>query len=174
MAEGGCLRDIAVDNLEVKGNLTSSTLTYKMPVVNITTATYTVGTEQSGTIFTLNRANGITVTLPAAEAGLVFEFHVGTTFTGTMTINNAADTDLLQGTVIMSDKDNLGIIATNAGDTTAIAKPAAADHQLVADNDTKGRFLGGHVVYKCITDALWLVSGTLIQDGAAATPFTGA
>ena len=148
--------------------------TIKAAITSITDSTKTVTAAESGTIFSLNRAGGITVTLPAAEAGLVFEFHVGTTFTGSMAINNAADTDVLQGTVIMSDKDDLGIIATNAGNTTAIAKPAAADHQLVADGDTKGRFLGGHVVYKCITDALWLVSGTLLQDGVAASPFTGA
>ena len=147
---------------------------YKLPIVNATEATLAPTLAQSGTIFTLNRAGGITVTLPAAEAGLVYEFHVGTTFTGNMIINAASDADTLQGVVQMHDKDEVGsVVVLNENiQTSAFAIPAAADHQLVADGDTKGRFIGGHIVYKCITDSKWSVSGHLFGDGNAATPFT--
>ena len=61
--------------------------TMKQVVTSITDSTKTVTEAESGTIFTLNRAGGITITLPAAAAGLTYEFHIGTTFTGPLTIN---------------------------------------------------------------------------------------
>ncbi len=148
--------------------------TIKAAITSITDSTKTVTAAESGTIFSLNRAGGITVTLPAAAAGLTYEFHVGTTFTGTMTINAASSADTLQGMVTLIDKDEVGgLAALNENiDTLAFAAPAAADHQIVADADTKGRFIGGMIMYTCITDSKWVVTGHLFGDGTAATPFT--
>ena len=161
----------ALEGIDMKGSKLQG---HKLNVVNITTATYSPKEEQSGTIFTLNRAGGITVTLPTAKAGQVYEFHVVTTFTGTLQIDAASSSDTLQGQVRLMDKDHVGtLVALNEGiDDVGLAIPAAADHQLVADSDAKGRFIGGHVVYKCITDAVWSVSGHLFNDGTAVTPFT--
>tara|TARA_R100000808_G_scaffold8593_2_gene24313 strand:+ start:8939 stop:9424 length:486 start_codon:yes stop_codon:yes gene_type:complete len=142
-------------------------------VVNIDVATYTVLAEDSGTIYDLNRAGGIVITLPAAKAGLVYEFHVGTTFTGTFGIDAASDADTLQGSILLVDKDTVGAhVASNAGATVGWSCPAAADHQIVADGDTKGRFIGGMVKYQCISESKWQVSGMLYGDGTLATPFT--
>ena len=148
--------------------------TIKAAITSITDSTKTVTAAESGTIFSLNRAGGITVTLPAAAAGLTYEFHVGTTFTGTMTINAASSADTLQGMVTLIDKDEVGgLAALNENiDTLAFAAPAAADHQIVADADTKGRFIGGMIKYTCITASKWVVTGHLFGDGTAATPFT--
>jgi len=148
--------------------------TIKAAITSITDSTKTVTAAESGTIFSLNRAGGITVTLPAAAAGLTYEFHVGTTFTGTMTINAASSSDTLQGMVTLIDKDEVGgLAALNENiDTLAFAAPAAADHQIVADADTKGSFIGGMIKYTCITDSKWVVTGHLFGDGTAATPFT--
>ena len=148
--------------------------TIKAAVTSITDSTKTVTAAESGTIFTLNRAAGITVTLPAAAAGLTYDFHVGTTFTGTMQIDAASSADTLQGMITIIDKDEGGgLAALNENiDTLAFVCPAAADHQIVADGDTKGRFIGGMIKYTCITDAKWVVTGHLFGDGTAATPFT--
>jgi len=118
--------------------------TIKAAITSITDSTKTVTAAESGTIFSLNRAGGITVTLPAAAAGLTY------------------------------DKDEVGgLAALNENiDTLAFACPAAADHQIVADGDTKGRFIGGMIKYTCITDSKWVVTGHLFGDGTAATPFT--
>ena len=88
MAESGCLRDVAVQNLDVggKADLSSATLTYKVAVESITTATYTVAAIQSGSLFVLNKADGIVVTLPAPASGLSFNFVVGIAPTATATI----------------------------------------------------------------------------------------
>ena len=152
---------------------------FKRNVVDITSATYTVSPEQSGTIFTLNLAAGITITLPPAEAGLEYQFHVGTTFTGDSWIINAdSSSDTLQGGIQFYDVTDLGShTAMNEGVATiGWSQPAAADHQLVVDASTttltKGGNLGSHINYQCITTALWYVSGQMIGDGTLVTPFT--
>ncbi len=149
-------------------------LNSKVNVVNVTDSTLAPTVAQSGSIFTINRAAGCVVTLPAATAGLHYRFHVGTTVTSnTFTINAASSADVLQGQLITVDKDTVGnIVATNAGATIGVDVPAAADHQFVADGDTKGRFLGTMIDYVCITDALWYVSGFNRHDGSIATAFT--
>ena len=75
--------------------------TQKTTVSSITDSTQTITAEESGTIFSLNRAGGIVVTLPAAAAGLTYKFHIGTTGTGTLTINAASSADTLQGVGII-------------------------------------------------------------------------
>ena len=149
-------------------------LNHKVNVVASTAATLAPTVAQSGSIFTINAAAGCVVTLPAATAGLNYSFHLGTTVTSnTFTVNAASSADVLQGAVVSVDKDTPGnVVATNAGATLAIDSPVAADHQLVQDGDTKGRFLGTKVDYVCITDALWYVSGFSFFNGSVATMFT--
>ena len=156
-------RELALDGASLKG--------VKSPVESVTASTKAVTTAESGTIFTLNRAAGITVTLPAAEAGLEYEFHVGTTFTGTLTINAASASDTLQGRISMGP----GLTLNDADDNVenhGYASPAAADHQYVADADTKGRHIGTMLKYTCIDDSKWVVTGHAISVGAIVTPFT--
>lgn len=149
-------------------------LNMKQNVVAVTAATLAPTIAQSGSIFTINAAAGCVVTLPAATAGLCYSFHLGTTVTSnTFTVNAASSADVLQGALIAIDKDNLGgVVATNAGATLGLDMPAADDHQIVQDGDTKGRFLGTKIDYVCITDALWYVSGVNFFNGSVATMFT--
>ena len=149
-------------------------LNHKVNVVATTASTLAPTVAQSGSIFTINAAAGCVVTLPAATAGLNYGFHLGTTVTSnTFTINAASSADVLQGAVVSIDKDTPGnVVATNAGATLAIDVPVAADHQIVIDGDTKGRFLGTKIDYVCITDALWYVSGFSFFNGSVATMFT--
>ena len=149
-------------------------LNLKQNIVASTASTLAPTIAQSGSIFTINAAAGCVVTLPAATAGLCYSFHLGTTVTSnTFTVNAASSSDVLQGAITVIDKDNVGsVVATNAGATLGLDIPAAADHQFVADGDTKGRFLGSMLNYVCITDALWHVSGVNFVDGTLATAFT--
>ena len=148
--------------------------TLKKAVTSITDSTKAVTAAESGTIFTLNRAGGITVTLPAAEAGLYYNFHVGTTFTGTFTLTAASSSDTMQGVVLQMDKDDVGtVVALNENiDANGFNVPAADDHQLVLDADTDGRFIGGYLECVAITDAIWMVTGHLFGDGTATHNFT--
>ena len=139
-------------------------------VVEITDATYSVEDYQSGSIFALNKAAGMTITLPSAESGMVFEFYVADTFTGTLQIDADSASDTLQG--VLSASPSLTGTATNAGDTTAFVGPAAADHQFIANADTKGRVAGTRIKYQCVSDSKWLISGHLVTIGTVATPFS--
>lgn len=149
-------------------------LNHKVNVVATTASTLAPTVAQSGSIFTINAAAGCVVTLPAATAGLNYSFHLAATVTSnTFTINAASSSDTLQGAVVCVDKDSLGaVVATNAGATLGIDVPIAADHQLVQDGNTKGRFIGTKIDYVCITDAIWHVSGVSFHDGTLATMFT--
>ena len=149
-------------------------LNLKQNIVASTASTLAPTIAQSGSIFTINAAAGCVVTLPAATAGLCYSFHLGTTVTSnTFTVNAASSSDVLQGAITVIDKDNVGsVVATNAGATLGLDIPAAADHQFVADGNTKGRFIGSMLNYVCITDALWHVSGVNFSDGTLATAFT--
>jgi|TARA_Y100000114_G_scaffold121167_1_gene116267 hypothetical protein len=161
-------------DVDTSGNIsTTGTLNYLFPVTSVTDATLAPTTAQSGTIFSLNRAAGITVTLPAAAAGLYYEFHIGTTFTGTFILQGASSADTFQGMVFQLDKDELGsVVALNENiDTAGWNIPAADDHILTMDADTDGRFIGGHIRCVAITDAIWLLNGHVFGDGTVSHSF---
>ena len=162
-------------DVDTSGNIsTTGTLNYLFPVTSVTDATLAPTTAQSGTIFSLNRAAGITVTLPAAAAGLYYEFHIGTTFTGTFILQGASSADTFQGMVFQLDKDELGsVVALNENiDTAGWNVPAAADYRLTMDADTDGRFIGGHIRCVAITDAIWLLNGHVFGDGTVSHSFS--
>ena len=162
-------------DVDTSGNIsTTGTLNNLFPVTSITDATYTPTTAQSGTIFSLNRAAGVTVTLPAAAAGLFYEFHIGTTFTGSFILQGATSADTFQGMVFQLDKDELGsVVALNENiDTAGWNVPAAADYRLTMDADTDGRFIGGHIRCVAITDAIWLLNGHVFGDGTVSHSFS--
>ena len=147
---------------------------YRRKVVNVNASTYSVLAKDSGSIYTIDVAGGCAVTLPAAEAGLEYEFHVGTTFTGTWSITAASSADTYQGVVWTHDKDELGAVtAMNENiDTSAFNCPAAADYRMIADADTDGRFIGSHVKFTAISDSKWLLSGNLFGDGTVTHIFS--
>ena len=162
-------------DVDTSGNITTTgTLNNLFPVTSITTATSSPTAAQSGTIFTLNRAAGITVTLPAASAGIYYEFHIGTTFTGSFILQGASSADVFQGMILQHDKDELGsVVALNENiDTTGWNIPAAADYRLTMDADTDGRCIGGHIRCAAISDAIWLLNGHVFGDGTVSHNFS--
>jgi hypothetical protein len=66
-----------------------------MEPISLTAATATLTKDHAGTTLFLNRAGGITVTLPAPDAGLVFKFIVGTAPTTAYTINSSGGADII-------------------------------------------------------------------------------
>ena len=148
--------------------LAKSTLLPK--TVAVSGSTYSVKDSDSGCIHLVDcsTASGLTITLPQAKPGLNYEFHISTAGDD-LTINAASTADTLQGIVFAGTGAHL---RTNAGDTTAFVGPAAADHQFVADADTKGRLVGTHLTYECVAANKWQISGSLVTAGTVATPFT--
>jgi hypothetical protein len=151
----------------------------KVPVVSLEAATKAVTVAESGTIFVLNKADGIVVTLPSATAGLVYEFYVETALTSNnYSIVAASSADTLTGLLMSWDIADVGSMTKlNENVTTAgWSNPAAADYQLVTNKTTTGGLKGSYWKYTCVSDTLWHVEGINICSSGAtiATPFDGA
>ena len=85
-------------DIDSSGNITTTGYVSSYAnVSSITSATKSVESTDSGTVYTLNRAAGIVVTLPTAAAGINYTFIVGTTFTGAGQINTDNASDLFSG-----------------------------------------------------------------------------
>ena len=165
-------------NLDERDRVAAATAQQStLNVQSLTTATYTVTADQSGTIFTFNRAAGVVVTLPAASVGLNFEFYVETALTSNAyTINAASTADTLTGMLMSWDIADVGTMTKMNENVATVgwSNPAAADHQLVTNKTTTGGLKGSYYRYRCVSDALWHVSGfNFCSSGATlATPFT--
>ena len=149
-------------------------LHYIRNVVSATSNT-TLTVAQSGSVCTGNKADGITITLPAAATGLTYAVHVGTTITSNaFTITAASSADTMQGQLISNDFTDLGSITllNESVATVGFDQPAADDHQIVMDGTTKGGKLGSYVNCVAISAAIWHVDGLLSSDGSLATCFT--
>ena len=154
-------------NLDVdsSGNITTTGYVSAYDnVTDITAATYSVESTQSGAVFTLNRAAGIVVTLPTAAAGLHYTFIVGTTFTGAGQINTDNASDLFPGFAQLFDP-------ATAGDTNTFIPDASDDDTIDLGSAAQGWLVGGIIRLKATTAAVWHCEAFLHGDGTLATPF---
>ena len=147
----------------------------KEDVENITAATKSVLVGDSGTTYLLNRAGGIVVTLPVAAAGLRYSFIIGTTFTGTFSLDGASANDIFAASsnLLIWDKDAPATVSAKQ-----FYADGSNDDKITMDSDGKGRFIGGKI--NCLgiatggqgsATAVWHVDGIVYGDGTLATPF---
>ena len=135
-------------------------------IVNVTAATLAV-TEAAhdGKVVTLNRAGGITVTLPAATgSGTRVMFVVGTTFTSSGIIQVTGD-DTMTGNAIL---------AQDAADTAVIFEAGATADTITMDGSTTGGLKGAYAEVIDIAADLWFVKYVSAATGSEATPFSAA
>jgi hypothetical protein len=137
-------------------------------VTNVTGSSLAPSTDDSGTIYLLNRAAGIAVTLPAitaTEVGVTFEFYVGTTFSGGSGVITAAAGDLLTGSCVQYDADT--------SQAVAFRNPDGSDDLICTLNgSTQGGIVGTLIRYVATSATSWLVTGSIQATGAVATPFS--
>ena len=139
------------------------------------TASTALTVAQSGSIITGNAAAGMTVTLPAAEAGLQFSIHVGTTITSNnFIITGATSADVFQGQLIANDFTDLGSITVLNENVVTVGfdQPAAADYRITMNGTTKGGKVGSIVHCTAISAVIWNIDGFLSSDGTLATTFS--
>lgn len=130
--------------------------------VNVTSATYTASADDG--MITLNRAAGITVTLPPATgSGNAYQFFVGTLFTGNGIIQVANASDIMQGQLLVS---------TDAAGETHVT--AATSDTITMNGSTTGGLKGSYIELVDVMANTWQVSGALISSGIEATPFSAA
>ena len=152
-------------DIDSSGNITTTGYVSAYDnVTDITAATYSVESTQSGAVFTLNRAAGIVVTLPTAAAGLHYTFIVGTTFTGAGQINTGNASDLYSGFAQLFDP-------ATAGDTNTFIPDASNDDTIDLGSAAQGWLVGGIIRLKATTAAVWHCEAFLHGDGTLATPF---
>ena len=152
-------------DIDSSGNITTTGYVSSYSnVSSITSATKSVESTDSGTVYTLNRAAGIVVTLPTAAAGLNYTFIVGTTFTGAGQINTDNTSDLFSGFAQLFDP-------ATAGDTNTFIPDASDDDTIDLGSAAQGWLVGGVIRLHATTAAVWHCEAFLHGDGTLATPF---
>lgn len=135
------------------------------PPVSITAATQTVSPRvHANRMIVLDRAGGITVTLPAATGtGHLYRFFVKTTFTGSGIVKVANSTDVMSG---------YATLLQDAADTVASFETAATSDTITMNGTTTGGLLGTHVELIDVASGLWSVQMTGAATGTEASPFS--
>lgn len=157
-------RGIKVENVLFNNNQLSNV---KKKVTVLTSSTKTLTADDSGGIFVLDLAAGITITLPSASiVGLTYDFVVKTKTTGSYIITAAVSTDVYKGGTISESITTLN--------ETKWFGPSAAHYRLTMNGTTRGGDAGTTIKFICIAPAVWYVFGELIgtQGAAFLTPFS--
>ena len=130
---------------------------------SVTSATLTVTSDLAGQIIPLNRAGGMTVTLPAATGSqAVYAFLVGTTFTSNGIIQVANASDTFNG------------IANVGGGTGSVFSTLPASDTITMNGTTTGGLAGSLITVRDVAAGDWIVTANLIGSGSPATPFSAA
>tara|TARA_R110001592_G_scaffold81101_2_gene241011 strand:- start:1267 stop:1824 length:558 start_codon:yes stop_codon:yes gene_type:complete len=152
-------------DIDSSGNITTTGYVSSYAnVSSITDATKSVESTDSGTVYTLNRAAGIVVTLPTAAAGLSYTFIVGTTFTGAGQINTDNASDLFSGFATIFDP-------ATATDNNTFIPDASDDDTIDLGTAAQGWLVGGVIRLVATSAAVWHCEAFLHGDGTLATPF---
>lgn len=130
-------------------------------LVEVTAATVTINEGgYSGLPIKMNRAAGITATLPAATgSGAKYEFYGAVDASGSQIIRAASASDVMQGVAIIGGED------FNTADTS---------DTITLNATTTGGFKGWKVFLVDIASGVWDVLVISESSGTAATPFSAA
>ena len=170
-------------DVDTSGNVSGSgtmkmtgAMNYVKDVESLTAATKTVTSADSGTVYLINRAAGVVVTLPTAAAGLYYKFIIGTTITSNaFAINGATANDIYAASsnVLLWDKDAPATVSAKQ-----FYADGSNDDVMSMNGGTTGGFIGTELhLYGIATGgqgsatAVWHLSGVSYADGTLATPF---
>lgn len=135
-------------------------------LVTVTEAALTINKENhAGKIIKLDRAAGITVTLPdAVGSGDRYEFFISTTITSnTTTIAVANGSDTMVGSAINGQ---------DAANTAVMFEASGIDDTITLNGTTTGGVVGDSIELVDIADNLWLVKVVGSATGVELTPFS--
>jgi hypothetical protein len=119
---------------------------------------------QSGALCVFDKTDGAIFTLPAAAAGLYFDFVVAVASSSNAHRVNCASGDFLLGSVMLHATDDTGLSsAAAANGTTHLA--------INLDADAVGRLAGSKFRVTAISATQWVIEGDLLATGTVATPF---
>lgn len=135
--------------------------------VSITDATATITDDAHvGQRILLNRAGGITCTLPPATgSGNRYEFIIGTVLTSGAYVIQVTGNDVMAG---------FAMIAQDAGDTSVMFETASDSDTITMNGTTKGGSRGSYIVCDDIAQDLWAVRLWTAGTSTEASPFSAA
>lgn len=133
-------------------------MSYEMEPISVTTATFTLTDAHSGTTLFLNRAGGIAFTLPAPDAGLTYDFVIGTANTSDCTISSNGGANIIVVSVneLETDTTEDGPWDDNADVVTFVANLGS---------------VGDYIHFKC-DGTYWYGRGQVKLDGAVTSGTT--
>ena len=119
---------------------------------------------QSGALCVFDKTDGAIFTLPAAVAGLTYEFVIAVASSSNAHRVNCTSGDFLLGSIMSHATDDTGLSSAYAANgTTHLA--------INLDSDAVGRLAGGKFRVTAISGTQWVISGDLLATGTVATPF---
>jgi hypothetical protein len=130
-------------------------------VTDITSATATLGRNQSGSIIRFDRAAGIVITLPTAREGLWYDFLVKTAVTSNTYQVVAAGTTKVSGTLVAPLDDTV---------SKSFIGDGSSDTKVSMNGTTTGGRLGTYFRAYC-NGTTWTINGMNVSSGSVATPF---
>lgn len=145
-------------------------LAAKRAVISGLGLTRTLNEGESGSVIVLDKADGITVTLPAVTAGArpgtFFDFMVSVTSTsvGYKIITGAA-TELMVGAILNCDTDSANAVAIWP------SLVGTSNISVNLNGGTKGGIKGDTIRVTNLNATTWQVSGITNGTGVVATPF---
>lgn len=137
-------------------------------LVSVTAATVTLtAADHGGKLVALNRAAGVTVTLPAATgSGETFRIYVGTAVTSNADIIQVANaSDTMVGHVLST---------LAAGGTTFGETAGGTDDTITMNGTTTGGLVGSYVEITDWAANTWQVLGRLAGSGTLASALSAA
>ena len=121
-------------------------------------------TAQSGSLCVFDETAGSIFTLPAAAAGLYYDFVIAVASSSNHHRVACTSGDFLLGSIMSHATDADGFSSAYAANgTTHLA--------IQLDSDAVGRLAGGKFRVTAISGTQWVIEGDLLATGTVATPF---
>lgn len=155
--------DLVVDTVSTSATLKLSGAN-SFDVESVTTATLAPTADQSGTVFLLNRAAGITITLPAPVVGLQYTFVVQTAVTSN---DYGMDTDAATTFLLGVIQQVIAASATSEGQVGN----GTSHVSLNMNGTTTGGLAGSYHKVRAVSSTVWQVEGIHVGSGTLATGF---
>lgn len=145
-------------------------LGFRRPIISGLGATRTLTEGESGSTVLLDKADGITITLPAsAGVGTFFMFKVSVSSTSVgYKVITGAGTELLVGSIVNCDTDTSDAVAI----WKALVGSSYISVNLGGSNTTKGGLEGDWFEVEKLDATTWSVKGVTNATGTVATPFS--
>jgi hypothetical protein len=143
----------------------------ELNIISGSGATVILTTQQSGSLILMDRAAGITFTLPVATSstvGMYFDFVVTTSVTSnSYKVITGAATELLIGGYVNVDTDTSNAVAVFTGNgSTHISINMSS-----ASTNATGGIVGTKLRFTCLSTTRWMVEGIVQGAGSPTTAF---